>query len=70
MDNLLYLSHDGECPYCGGRGYVRAIYMEVSATGWHIMVEEACQDCDRLDVTDLPQRTIEKMVEDMAASEQ
>lgn len=49
----------GTCEYCGGHAYVSAIYVEQSVTGWHLMIEERCMDCDQLDVTDIPQSQIE-----------
>ena len=55
MDNLLYLHNPGErCKQCGGTKYVSAVYLEQSTTGWHIMIEERCHDCDLLSVTDVP----------------
>ena len=63
MNNLLYLAENKGMftRYCGGRGYLNAIYLEDSATGWHVMIEEQCRDCDRLDTTDIPLDDIQKM---------
>lgn len=53
MNNLLYHT-DGKCA-CGGHSYVSAVYVEQSNTGeWHIMIEETCHNCHRLDLTDIP----------------
>lgn len=53
MDNLLYI-HGKPC-VCGGHEYVSAIYIEKSITGeWHIMIETQCEDCQGIEVTDIP----------------
>ena len=50
--NLLYL-RDPHCD-CGGKPFVTAIYIQISAVEPHLVIEEQCTDCDRLDTIDIP----------------
>ena len=46
---------NGICGYCGGHCFVSAVWIETGiGNQLHIMVEEQCHVCDRLDVTDYP----------------
>jgi hypothetical protein len=71
MQNLLYESEEqGVCGYCGGRCYVSVVYLEQAATGWHLLIEEECHDCDRLDVMDIPMSRIEEIIDDLEQQDQ
>ena len=68
MKNLFYLAHKkGVCPVCGGHTYLNAIYLEDSATGWHVMIEQQCQDCSGVETTNLPLGIIQEMISDLTA---
>ena len=72
MSHPLYQNDDGKCGDCGGHEYVSAVYLQLSKTGWHLMIEVQCHDCDRLDVSEFTQAHIESLalaLEDQDADE-
>jgi hypothetical protein len=66
MDNRFYLSQSkGQCPKCGGREYLNAVYLMPGVEGWRLVVELLCQDCSYRGSITLSKDQVEAMAQEL-----